>query len=114
MSETFKYNCDRCDFHTNAKSLYEKHKITGKHMTGKRTERCDKKLLDKCPNCDYTTISNTNMKLHILNNHSTKKERKEKFNYYCEHCDYGSFGKTLYNKHINSEKHKLIENIIKK
>ena len=53
------------------------------------------------------------MKLHILNNNSSKEERKEQFTYYWKHLDYGSFWKTLYDKHIKSEKHKLIEKIIK-
>lgn len=50
------------------------------------------------------------MNLHMLNNHSSKDERKEKFKYYCEICDYGTFGKSSFEKHKKSEKHKLIEN----
>ena len=44
-----KYNCDKCDLHTNAKSVWDKHLISGLHLTGKRAVRCDKKVLDKCP-----------------------------------------------------------------
>jgi hypothetical protein len=103
----YKYICEKCELYTNAKSTYDKHLLSGKHLTGKRTTRCDKKILDKCPNCDYITKSITNMNLHILNNHSTKDERKNKFKYYCELCDYGTFGKSLYENHIKSEKHKM-------
>ena len=54
------------------------------------------------------------MELHLLNNHSTKEERKEKLKYYCELCDFGTFAKSLYDKHTNSEKHKLVEIYAKK
>lgn len=110
MDPSFRYNCDKCDFHTNALSLYEKHLLTGKHKTGKRTQRCDKKMPDKCPNCDYICVNNVIMKQHILNKHSTKDQREKEFKYYCKYCDYGSFAEMLYKKHLNSEKHKLINN----
>ena len=109
----YKYICEKCEFYTNAKSTYDKHLLSGKHTTGKRATRCDKKILDKCPNCDYTTKNIKNMELHILNNHATKEERKEKLKYYCDLCDFGTFGKCLYDIHLNSEKHKIIENYVK-
>ena len=43
---------------------------------------------------------------HILNKHSTKDERKEKFKYYCELCDFGTFSKDTMEVHNNSTKHK--------
>jgi hypothetical protein len=114
MNKEYKYNCEKCDFHTNANSLYEKHLITGKHKTGQRSGRCDKKLLDKCPECDYTSISNTNMNLHILNNHSSKEKREKELKYYCKNCDYGTFAESMYKKHLESDKHKLIETFANK
>lgn len=45
----------------------------------------------------------------MLNTHGTKEERKEKYKYYCDVCDVcdiGSFAKTVYDKHCNSDKHK--------
>lgn len=99
------YNCEKCNFHTNAKSMWEKHIITGKHTSGSRATRCDKKLLDKCPHCNYKPPSYTNMKHHILNIHSTKEERKKEFKFYCENCDFGSFGKQPFDIHSKSEKH---------
>lgn len=107
------YNCEKCDFHTNAKSLYEKHLITGKHQTGKRLGRCDKKFTGICPECEYKTDKSTNMTLHMLNNHSTREKRENEFKFYCTLCDFGAFTKLLYDKHLNSEKHKLIENATK-
>ena len=32
---------------------------------------------------------------HILNNHSTKEEQKEKFKFYCDWCDFGVFVKSM-------------------
>jgi hypothetical protein len=110
----YKYKCEKCELYTNAKSTYEKHLLSGKHKTGQRATRCDKKILDKCPKCEYTTNNIKNMELHLLNNHSTKEERKEKLKYYCELCDFGTFAKSLYDKHTNSEKHKLVEIYAKK
>ncbi len=110
----YKYICEKCKLYTNAKSTYDKHLLSGIHINGKRATRSNKKLIEKCENCDYTTKNITNMRLHILNNHATKEERKEKLKYYCELCDYGTFGESLYEKHKNSPKHKLIESYAKK
>jgi hypothetical protein len=103
--KNFTYNCEKCDFHTNAKSMMDKHLVSGKHTTGVRSVRCDKKLLDKCPHCNYKPNSYINMKQHILNLHSEKEDRKKDFKYYCEKCDFGSFIKQTYNKHLESNKH---------
>ena len=51
--------------------------------------------------CEKTTY-----KQHMLNNHSSKKQRSIEFPYYCQSCDFGSFSITCYNKHINTKKHK--------
>ena len=44
---------------------------------------------------------------HILNNHSTKEERKEKFKYYCNCCDFCVFVKSMMDNHFNTNKHQL-------
>ena len=108
----YKYVCEPCKYKTNYKSQWDKHIETEKHRTGKRKMRSDKKCPDKCPHCDYSNKNNTNMKLHILNKHSTKEERKAGFKYYCEYCDFGNFAKCVYDKHLNSKKHKLIMKIV--
>jgi hypothetical protein len=113
MENEYKYKCENCQLYTNSKSTYDKHMISGKHMNGKRSIRSDKKLLDKCPNCDYTSSTNTGMRFHILNNHSTKKDRKDNFNFYCEYCDYGSFSEPMYKKHMETKKHKLVMSLVK-
>jgi hypothetical protein len=101
----FEHVCEKCNYGTNVKIAYDVHMNTEKHKTGKNKTRTDKKVLDKCPNCDYTTKSNMAMVQHILNNHSTKKERSEKYKYYCNSCNFGTFSEKLYDTHILSKKH---------
>ena len=43
----YKYICNKCEFYTNAKSAYNIHLITGKHIAGINTKRCDKKYPEK-------------------------------------------------------------------
>ena len=47
------------------------------------------------------------MKLHILNNHSTKETKKLNFKFYCECCDYGIINEKKYNEHLETTKHKI-------
>ena len=42
---------------------------------------------------------------HILNKHSTREERKDKFKYYCELCDYVFFCKKYLDKHLSGRNH---------
>lgn len=106
VKKEYKFKCDKCEYFTNAKSGWIKHINSGMHLEGHRAIRCDKKLIDKCPKCDYTTKNTIAMDTHILNNHSTNKERKEKFRYYCEVCDFGSFSGKHYKKHLETQRHK--------
>lgn len=112
MEQKYKYECHPCDFHTNNKILLEKHIRTELHRNGKRKIRCDKKCLDKCPSCDYTSKSNITMNHHILTKHKTKEEREKEFKYYCKRCDYGTFTKSLFDRHSLSTKHNSMKNIL--
>jgi hypothetical protein len=107
----YKYSCDKCKFYTNMRSLWYKHTVSGLHMEGHRATRCDKKLLDICPNCDYTTKNNISMQTHILNNHSTKEDREKQFKKFCKYCDFGTFNEKQYDNHLETKKHKLIMKI---
>ena len=60
----------------------------------------------KCKFCNYMTKNTFLLKKHTLTEHSTKKERKEKFTYYCDLCDFGTFSKDTYEIHLNTNKHK--------
>ena len=62
---------------------------------------CDKTLY-KCNKCSFETYNKNNYLNHILNNHSTKEERKEKFKFYCECCDFVVFVKSMKDTHLNT------------
>jgi hypothetical protein len=103
---TFKFKCEKCNFYTNYNSALLKHNETEFHKTGKRKERTDKKSPYKCSICNYETKNIISFKQHNLNDHSTLEQRKSGFKFYCEKCDFGIFSIDLFNKHIDSEKHK--------
>ena len=50
-------------------------------------------------------MKTTNFKLHYLNKHATKEERKQEFKFYCEKCDFGCFVEVLLNRHLETKKH---------
>jgi hypothetical protein len=118
MSEIpYKFNCDKCNYHTNISSSYKKHLEGTLHITGKRKIRKDKQQTEdfyKCDKCDYTTINEHNYKSHMLNNHSSREDKKAGFKYYCEACDFGTYIEPCYKTHLETKKHKIrsIENII--
>ena len=100
-----KYNCEKCQYKCNYLSEWNEHLETKKHTGEKRKCRNDKVLIDKCGLCDYKPNKTTNLKLHYLNKHATKEERKQQFNFYCEKCDFGCFVEVLLNRHLETQKH---------
>lgn len=108
MEEQYKYNCEKCNYKTNLKYSWTQHCNTTLHKTGKRKVRKDRIQENyKCSKCNYITTNNNNYLTHILNNHSTKEEKKNKFKFYCETCDFGVFVKSVYDKHIKTKKHNM-------
>ena len=61
----------------------------------------------------YEASCNTNLKNHILINHKTAEEREKEYPNYCKTCDYGSFSKKLFDKHLITKKHIKKENMTK-
>lgn len=114
MTSEYKYQCTKCNFYTNYKSVWARHINTVLHKTGKKKIRSDKISAKKCIKCDYKSRTNTNMKQHILINHGTKKEREKEFTYYCKYCDYGTFSKPLYKIHRQTKKHNNIVELLSK
>lgn len=104
-----KYICENCNFECNIMSRWELHIKTEKHKTGKRKIRSDYKQPYKCDKCEYTTKNKLIFLQHKLNEHSTIEEREKNFKYYCKNCDYGTISADLYEKHINTDKHKKYE-----
>jgi len=101
-----KYSCDKCNFKCNYKSQWNLHIDTELHKTGIKKTRSDKKDLYKCEQCEYKTKNIVIFKQHKLNEHGTTEEKKEKFKYYCDNCDFGTFSKEAFSKHSNTTKHK--------
>ena len=115
--EKKEYICEKCNFKSVHCCSYKKHLTTQLHLTGKRKQRDDKIIPDKCPHCLYTTAVNTSMQSHIIKNHMTPEEQKQKLKYYCDHCKIGYLSKVQYDRHTESKRHanKLIyEGINKK
>ena len=104
----YRYKCEKCEFYTNAQSAYKIHVSSEKHTNGKRAIRCDKKYPEKCPKCNYKPTGYTTFLQHTLINHSTKEERKEKFPYFCEKCDYGTFSEKYFDNHKKTDKHAIL------
>jgi hypothetical protein len=108
----YKYICEKCKVCTNTKSIFDVHLKSVKHKEVPRKTRSDKIDPHQCPHCEFKTKSKLGMKGHILNNHSTKKQRKEGFKFYCEKCDIGTFAQQFYNMHLKSKHHlrKVLDN----
>lgn len=104
-----KYTCDKCNFKCNTKARWEAHINTELHKTGQRKKRTDCKEPTKCEKCDYKTKNRLILEQHILNEHSTLEEREKGFKHYCKICDYGSISKDLFERHLNTDRHKINE-----
>ena len=68
----------------------------------------EEKCKIKCEHCNYKANTKWNIKLHYLTNHSTIDERKT-YKYYCATCDVVLLCDKYYNIHLESSKHKQLE-----
>jgi len=106
MNEKNMYRCEKCSFSTTSKSLYDRHLICKKHINGFITRNRPSKDPFICCICNnYKTKNTFNLKTHILNNHSTSDEKAEKYTYFCNLCNFGTYKKDSIDKHIKSKKH---------
>ena len=114
MSKKFPYQCEKCNFHCKFKSEYERHCNTEIHKTGKRGGKKNK-VSYLCQICKlYEGSCNTNLKNHILINHKTKEDREKEYPNYCKICDYGSFSKKMFDKHLGTKKHNKMKEMTDK
>lgn len=102
-----KYNCDVCGYICNYESHWTQHINSKKHKNNGIQSRSDKVLENKCKLCNFEAKNSSNVLVHILTKHSTPKERKEQFKYYCEKCDFGTFTEILFKRHEETKKHTL-------
>ena len=49
---TFTYYCKKCNYGTNRKNDYEKHKLTDKHMRLNCSDSCENNTVHKCKICN--------------------------------------------------------------
>jgi len=106
--ENIKYFiCEKCNYKSIRKNDYEKHCKTIFHITGKRKTRSDMICnIYKCSLCDYSNTNKHNYDEHMLNNHASLIDRKTKFKFYCQKCDFGINVESIYKKHCETIKHK--------
>ncbi len=103
------YHCDICNYSCIYESHWLKHLKTRSHNNNGIETRIRKKKRDiLCTICNKEFTPYNKLRAHILSKHSTKEEREEEFPYYCNFCDFGTFGKCLLDKHYNSKKHQNI------
>jgi len=77
MVDKYKYFCDKCKYGTNIKHSLLHHNKTILHITGERGKKQTKEKKEyKCDKCEYKSTNKNNHLTHVLNNHSTKEEKK--------------------------------------
>ena len=98
--ESYKFTCECCKF----KCMYNSGWLD--HISSKKHLRQNKPISYKCDihNCDYISSTHWNLKIHKMNNHSTKEER-EQSKYYCKDCDQIFLSPLYYNKHNIGKRH---------
>jgi|SaaInlStandDraft_4_1057021.scaffolds.fasta_scaffold02348_7 hypothetical protein len=112
-----KYNCKICNYHCGYKSHYELHKKSWKHQhggvnkprkdKGKRLKKDGEYVIHVCGICKYTTKSASLYKHHNLKYHTKIENVKNVAKYYCKNCNFGSMFKKHYDRHLETNKHKL-------
>lgn len=102
-----KYKCTLCNMKFRFKFELNRHKGTANHIRRKNKDIIDDETIFKynCEECDYGTVDNRKLRLHILNFHSTVEKRKQNFNYYCDSCDFGTMCASQYRNHCKTKKH---------
>lgn len=93
------FHCECCNFTTKKPSDWNRHTNSDKHA------RNGQKKIHKCTDCEHTTHSAWNMKMHKLSKHSTKQER-EKQKYYCSICDVVFMSPLFLKSHLGGIHHK--------
>jgi len=98
--------CGKCEYSCLSDVDWQQHIESDAHKNeGKRKQRCDKILEPQCKLCSFKTNNLTNMRAHMLTKHLSKKERQYEFKFYCDKCDFGTFGEILFTRHLETKKH---------
>ncbi len=105
MNNEKKFHCEICNFNCNFISQFNQHLETNKHKNNGKIIRKDNSTT-KCKLCKFETNHSSNLRSHILANHSTIEEKKTLSKYYCDICNFGTYTKILYERHCKTIKHK--------
>jgi hypothetical protein len=106
MDTSFKFYCDKCDYKCDYPAHWKQHIESDKHLNeGKRQPRCDRILDPQCALCSYKTFNSVGMKTHQLTKHLSLEDRLNNFKFYCNKCDFGTFGEILFTRHLETKKH---------
>ena len=106
----FKFNCEKCNYHTNKTQYFSIHKKTKKHQKNYEVELQieDNKRTSKkyhCDYCNYYTDNHRGMYQHKKTKKHIKNIEEKKKIYNCEECkDYGTNDQSEFLKHYK-EKH---------
>ena len=98
--ETYKFTCAWCNFKCQYNSGWLDHISSKKHL------RQGKPVIYKCdiPDCVYESPTHWNLKVHKMNNHSTKEE-KAMSKYYCNECSQVFFTNVYKDRHLVGKRH---------
>ena len=122
--EEYKFNCEKCNYHTNTNSYYSIHKKSKKHKKNYEVElkieenkRTSKKY--HCEYCDYYTDCRSGYSIHKRTKKHKKNIEENKKIYNCEEChgkyatnNQSDFLKHYKENHIKQSDYKTINNIM--
>ena len=116
MNSTNILYCECCKFSCKFESTWIQHVNTSKHKNNGKCIRINKKVNNntKCDKCDFIAKHKEGLNTHNLLKHSNPQDRKEKFTYYCNNCDFGTHYETIYKTHCETKKHQLITKCLEK
>lgn len=98
--DDYKFTCEMCKF----KCKYNSGWLD--HVSSKKHQQQGTQTVYKCniTNCNYESPSHWNLKIHKMNNHSTKEERASS-KYYCNDCDQVFFSPIYFERHNIGKRH---------
>jgi hypothetical protein len=125
-----RFHCEKCQYSTHKKSLWEKHINTKKHERLTNPNSVNKKIhICVCGN-EYvnrqnlyrhkkkcTLQKNTDNTQNIVidndisyNKNTVQNQSNNMYKFYCEICDFKSNKKNNYEKHLKTDKHSNVQN----
>ena len=117
MTDEYKYNCDKCDYHTNFLSNFSRHKKSKKHkkkyeLELELKEKTNKNKRFSCELCSYYTNNQNGLSQHKRTKKHKKNLKEKKLIYNCEICNFGTNNQSEFIKHHN-DKHTKREDLDK-